>query len=174
MAKLDRRTIERACGAAATLQRTARVVLAWALMQLIVATAPAAAAGTEPPASDTATAINKQVTNPVSLTWSLKWENEILSLQRDDAANRGQYEMKFQPTMPLLLTPAWKLIVRPEFVLLNDKPFTRDGRSLRVTGTGDTTLDVVVAPVSDPWLLGVGSTFIFPTASNDETGQGNW
>jgi len=151
-----------------------QAVLASAPLPLIVAAAPAATAGAEPPASDTATVINKQATNPVSLTWSLKWENEILSLQRDDAANRGQYEMKLQPTMPLLLTPAWKLIVRPELVLLNDKPFTRDGRSRRVTGTGDTTLDVVVAPVSDPWLLAVGPTFIFPTASNDETGQGNW
>ena len=141
---------------------------------LLLAIGARAAVGQEAD-DETRTTINKQVTNPVSTTWSLKWQNEILSLDRHDGSNRAQYEMQFQPSLPVLLTPAWKLIVRPEFTLIDNKPFTdADGRSSRSTGVGDTILDLALSPVLGPWLLGVGPTFIFPTANREQTGQGTW
>jgi hypothetical protein len=47
----------------------------------------------------------------------------------------------------------------------------------RTTGFGDTVLMELFSPspkLVGNWLLGVGPTFIFPTASSDYTGQGKW
>jgi hypothetical protein len=75
----------------------------------------------------------------------------------------------------VVLTPDWKVITRPEFTLIKDTPYTNSaGFSQRTTGVGDTALDMVVAPNWPHWLLGVGPTFIFPTANLDQTGQGKW
>lgn len=119
------------------------------------------------------TEINKRVTNPISTTWSLKVENEILWLDGD--GERAQYQLKFQPALPVVLSRDWKIIPRPEFVLVNDKPYTNAaGGARRTTGVGDTTFDLVGAPLWQHWLLAFGPTFVFPTANLDQTGQGKW
>ena len=120
------------------------------------------------------TAVNKNVTNPVSTTWSLKLENDVSFLDIEGHGNHAQETLKFQPTMPILLTPHLKLIPRPQFTLLDSKPYTSQGDLNRATGVGDTILDVVLSPVCAHWLLGLGSTFVFPTANLDQTGQGKW
>jgi hypothetical protein len=138
-----------------------------------VATA-VAASDVDDSAEQTRTEINKNVTDPVSLTWSLKIKNDISFLDIEGHGDQPQYSLKFQPTMPTLLTPDLKLIARPEFTLVDDKPYTKDGELLRTTGVGDTILDLVLSPVSDPWLIALGPTFVFPTANLDQTGQGKW
>jgi len=120
------------------------------------------------------TDINKNLTDPVSLTWSLKLENDVTFLDVEGQGTQVQDELKFQPTLPVLLTPALKLIGRPELFLLDSKPFAASDGLDRATGFGDMILDLVLSPVSDPWLLGLGPTFVFPTANLDETGQGKW
>jgi hypothetical protein len=115
------------------------------------------------------------VTNPVSTTWSLKLQNNITWIDVAGHGDRIQDELKFQPTLPVRLTPGLKLITRPEFTLLDSVPFTNSQGALqRTTGFGDTILDVVLSPMLGPWLVGLGPTFVFPTASLDETGQGKW
>jgi hypothetical protein len=125
-------------------------------------------------ATQSSTEVNKNVTDPVSTTWSLKLENEVSFLDIDGHGSPVEDELKFQPTLPVLLTPTLKVIARPEFKLLDSKPFTSHGNLERTTGVGDTTLDLVLSPVTPPWLLALGSTFVFPTANLDETGQGKW
>ena len=120
------------------------------------------------------TEVNRNVTDPVSLTWSLKLENDVNFLDIDGHGNPVQDVIKLQPTMPMLLTPALKIIARPQFTLLDSKPYTSDGDLERATGVGDTVLDLVLSPVSAHWLLALGSTFILPTASTEQTGQGKW
>ncbi len=116
------------------------------LCGLLLAASVARAA--EPPARPSTTEINKQVSNPVSTTWSLKFENEILWLDSEGDGERAQYQVKFQPTLPVVLTRQWKLITRPEFVLVDDKPYTNSqGAGRRTTGVGDTTLDLALAPM---------------------------
>src|SRR5262245_506998 len=121
---------------------------------------------------ETSTRINRKVTNPVSLTWSLKLLNTV---DFDDVGSHGvhpDYTLQFQPTMSLLLSPFLKLITRPEFTLVDDTAYTNGAGELRrTTGVGDTILDVVLSPKLGPWLLGLGSTFVFPTANLDQTGQ---
>ena len=135
----------------------------------------ACVAGAAEPGRPSTTEINKQLSNPVTTTWSLKFENEIFWLDSDGDGARAQDQLKFEPTLPVVVTPQWKLITRPEFVLVDDKPYTgAAGDAQRTTGVGDTTLDLAVAPMWEHWLLGLGPTFVFPTANLDQTGQGKW
>jgi hypothetical protein len=114
----------------------------------------------------TATEINKNITDPVSLTWSLKFENDISFLDIDGHGSPVQDTFTFQPTLPILLTPYLKLITRPQFTLVDSVPFTNFHGDLdRTTGVGDTTLDLGLSPVIDPWIVALGPTFIFPTAA---------
>src|SRR5262245_16102941 len=115
------------------------------LSSAIAAAPPVSQAADESAPRQSSTEINKQVTNPVTTTWSLKIKNEVQFLDRVGQSDRGAYTLKFQPTLPLILTPQWKLITRPEFTLVNDKPYTNAaGASRRTTGVGDTILDMVL------------------------------
>lgn len=126
-------------------------------------------------AHDAATEISKNVADPVSTTWSLKVKNNLLFLDVAGHADPVQYQLQFQPTLPVLLTPDLKLITRPEFTLVDDKPYTNgQGELRRTTGVGDTILDLVLSPIAGHWLLALGPTFVFPTANLDQTGQGKW
>ncbi len=139
----------------------------------------AAESGEEPAtlariATQSSIEVNKNVTDPVSTTWSLKLENDVSFLDIDGHGSPVEDELKFQPTLPVLLTPTLKIIARPQFTLLDSKPFTSHGDLERTTGVGDTTFDLVLSPNVRPWLFALGSTFMFPTANLDETGQGKW
>jgi hypothetical protein len=127
------------------------------------------------PAEDRSeTRVNIEVTDPVSLTWSLKLQNNINLLDIQGHGTQVQDTFVFQPTMPMWLSRQLKLIARPKFTLLNDLPYTSQGELQRVTAVGDTVLDLAFAPRSNPWLFGAGPTFVLPTASSDQTGQGKW
>lgn len=135
----------------------------------------AAAEGSATPVPQSSTSINKNVTDPVSVTWSLKIKNKVTFVDVGSHGDHPQYMLQFQPTLPVWLTTDWKLITRPEFTLIEDTPFSNDaGGVSRTTAVGDTVLDVVIAPQLGPWLLGIGPTFTFPTANVDQTGKGKW
>lgn len=156
------------------------VAVLWLLLLIPPAVSRAVAADDAEaarPASprDSATEINRKVTDPVSTTWSLKILNNVKF--RDVGANGDhvQYTLQFQPTMPLLLTRYLKLITRPEFTLVDDTPYANpQGALSRTTGVGDTILDEVLSPKLGPWLFALGPTFVFPTANLEKTGQGKW
>lgn len=142
---------------------------------LLLAAMVLASADDHPAERPSRTEVNRRVTNPISTTWSLKIENEVLWLDGGTAGDRAQYQLKFQPSLPVVLSPDWKVIPRPEFVLVDDRPYANAaGEPRRTTGVGDTTLDLVAAPIWSHWLLALGPTFIFPTANLDQTGQGKW
>jgi hypothetical protein len=126
------------------------------------------------PQRDSSTEINQKVTDPISSTWSLKVKNTVTFEDVASGGDHPDYQLQFQPTMPLRVTSDWKLIVRPQFTLVEDTPFASHGDVHRTTGVGDTVLDAVVSPKARPWLLALGSTMIFPTANLDQTGKGKW
>jgi hypothetical protein len=141
-----------------------------------VTTAPS---GGEPEAS--LTEINKKLTNPVSDLWSIAFQQNNYML--DMGAGQPDHwnsNLNFQPVLPVALTSNWNLITRPVITLFNSVPHPDPHNPAdieRTTGFGDTVLMELVSAspkLVGNWLLGLGPTFIFPTASSDYTGQGKW
>src|SRR5437868_8347819 len=123
---------------------------------------------TEPSASE----LNRQLTNPVSSIWSIANQFNNFEL------NNGQWNnnWNFQPVLPVSLTKDWNLITRPVMPFYNIVPHeTSPGEFARDAGLGDLALVELLSPAhSGNWLLGMGPTAIFPTATSGFTGQGKW
>ena len=124
------------------------------------------------------TEINKKLTNPVSDLWSIAFQqnNYILDMG-PGKIDRWNSNLNFQPVLPVALTNEWNLITRPVMTVFNSVPHPcpqNPSEINRTTAFGDTVLMELVSPspkLVGNWLLGVGPTFIFPTASSDYTGQ---
>ena len=82
--------------------------------------------------------------------------------------------------MPIALHKNWNLITRPVMTLFSTTPYpdlNSPGAVQHTTAFGDLVLMELVSPSPNlvgNWLLGIGPTFIFPTAASDYTGQGKW
>lgn len=124
-----------------------------------------------PEASD-ANKLAQALANPVSNLWSLQFQFNNVNLTND----RWIYNLNFQPVMPVSLTHDVNLITRPVVQVYNSAPYTDSlGKDQRTTNFGDWTQLEILSPAhSGHWLLGLGPTFIFPTAGSVYTGQGKW
>jgi len=141
--------------------------------------ATAAPSGGEPQAS--LDEVNKKLSNPVSDFWSISFQQNNYVLDMGTGrSERWNSNLNFQPVMPVALTSDWNLITRPVITLFNSVPHPdphNPPNMERTTGFGDTVLMEMFSPspkLAGNWLLGLGPTFIFPTASSDWTGQGKW
>lgn len=116
--------------------------------------------------------LNQQVSNPVSTIWSLQSQINNYKL----ANGQWNNNWNFQPSLPVSLTNDWNLITRPVIPIYNTVPHRNaSGQFVQTTGLGDTILLTELSPArSGNWLLGVGPTFILPTATSPFTGQGKW
>ena len=135
--------------------------------------APASATGKAPEGNEqSASELNKQLSNPVTSLWSLAFQFNNYRLENGE----WNYNLQFQPVLPVGLTKDLNLITRPVIPLYNSVPHeTAPGEFERTTGFGDMILLELLSPAnSGKWILGVGPTFIFPTASSTFTGQGKW
>lgn len=120
--------------------------------------------------------INKGLSNPISDVSSLTFQNNVYLLHLDSFhTNRWQESLNFQPVIPIKLTSRLNLINRAVFNLVNSMPeVSGSGNLKRTTGFGDTIFASLLS-LNDPHILvGVGPTFVFPTASTDATGQSKW
>jgi hypothetical protein len=121
---------------------------------------------------ESASELNRKLTNPVSSIWSISNQFNNFEL------NNGQWNnnWNFQPVMPVGLTKDWNLITRPVMPFYNIVPHeTSPGEFARDAGLGDLTLLELLSPAnSGNWVLGAGPTAIFPTATSHFTGQGKW
>jgi hypothetical protein len=121
---------------------------------------------------ESASELNRQLTNPVSSIWSISNQFNNFEL------NNGQWnnDWNFQPVLPLSLTKDWNLITRPVMPFYNIVPHeTSPGEFARDAGLGDLALLELLSPAhSGNWVLGAGPTAIFPTATSGFTGQGKW
>jgi len=144
-------------------------------------TPQAPAAPTSAPAESGAslTDLNKQLVNPVSTLWSLTFQQNNYGVSLPGGQVGHQDNLLFQPVLPVSLTNNWNLINRPVLPLFNSVPTVdAQGNLGRATGFGDMSLVELLSPgtnlVGSDWLLGLGPTFIFPTATNGKVGQGKW
>ena len=151
-----------------------RLGVAAVLAGLLLAAAAAVAQEPDeehPEASD-ANKLARMLANPVSNLWSLQFQFNNVNLTND----RWNYNLNFQPVMPVSLTHDVNLITRPVVQAYNSAPYTDSlGNEQRTTNFGDWTQLEILSPAhSGHWLLGLGPTFIFPTAGSVYTGQGKW
>ena len=121
---------------------------------------------------ESASELNRKLTNPVSSIWSIQFQFNNFEL------NNGQWNnnCNFQPVMPVSLTKDWNLITRPVMPIYNIVPHeTHPNEFARDAGLGDLALVELLSPAnSGNWVLGAGPTAIFPTATSEFTGQGKW
>ena len=129
--------------------------------------------------------MNKKLTNPVSDIWSISFQQNNYVVDPEpgipNKEERWNSNLNFQPVLPIALTKNWNLITRPVVTLFNSTPYPSvsvNGVDIeRTTTFGDTVLMEMLSPapsIAGKWLLGLGPTFIFPTASSDYTGQGKY
>jgi len=133
--------------------------------------APAGATTTEPDGpEESASELNRKLTNPVSTLWSITNQFNNFKLEN----GRWNNNWNFQPVLPVSLTRDVNLITRPVMPFYNIVPHeTAPGQFERTAGLGDMVLLELLSPAhAGPWLLGAGPTFIFPTATSKFTGQG--
>jgi hypothetical protein len=150
------------------------------LFALLVSVAFPAAAQTTPQeagededgAGASATELSRKLANPVSSTWSIA--NQFNNFKLENGS--WNYNWNFQPMLPVSLTEDWNLLTRPVVTVYNSVPVeTAPGEFRNTTAFGDTILMEHLSPArSGHWLLGIGPTFVFPTAASADTGQGKW
>ena len=130
----------------------------------------------EPPSANE---LAKEISNPVTSLWQLQIQSNNLRLETGNSyPTDGKWvnNLYFQPVMPVSLTKKLNLITRPVITIYNSVPYpTGPSSSARETTFGDMTFANVLSPAgTEPWIFGVGPTWIFPTAGSDLTGQGKW
>ena len=123
--------------------------------------------------------LNRRLENPLSNLWSLVLQ-ENLELVAGDlvAGTETSNVLFFQPFLPVPVGQDKLLAIRPVFPLVTvPDPDAAAGDSGRghTTGFGDMQLFTAVGPDrTDGLVWGVGATFIFPTASSDALGRGQY
>ncbi len=129
-----------------------------------------------------ATELNKQLSNPVSSLWSIAFQQNNYLIDPGPGEDlRWNSNLNFQPVMPVAINDDWNLITRPVITAFNSVPHPRENVSpidwTRSSTFGDSVLLELFSPspkVAGNWLLGLGPTFIFPTANSKWTGQGKY
>ena len=149
-----------------------RVGLALAALLVLSTGAAAEEPDEDHPEQADANKLAQALANPVSNLWSLQFQFNNFELTND----RWNNNLNFQPVMPVSLTKDINLITRPVIQVYNSVPYTdSNGDEQRTTNFGDWTQLEIFSPAhSGHWLLGLGPTFIFPTAGSVYTGQGKW
>jgi len=125
--------------------------------------------------------IGKQLNNPVSSIWNITTQSNMYFEKGNlSSAYRGQFVFNFQPVLPIPLTKDWNLIPRPVIPFLSN-PYIRGVDTVnhtldwsRTAGMGDMAFVTFLSPNLPRWILGVGPSFIFPTASTYNLGQGKF
>jgi len=125
--------------------------------------------------------LGKELNNPISSVWNITTQSNMYFYKGDlSPAYRGQFVFNLQPVLPIPLTEKWNLIPRPVFPIVTS-PYVSgidfSNKSLewsRAGGLGDIGLVTVLSPNVPGAILGFGPTFIFPTATNYNLGQGKF
>jgi hypothetical protein len=125
--------------------------------------------------------IGAKLSDPTSNVWALFTEFDLSFSDGD--VNRGDPkiggDMVFQPILPIPLygegKDQWKILARPTVPLIFSSAVPKGLNSFdHETGLGDITLPLPLAPpprMSGHWILGLGPTFLLPTATKDAFGS---
>ena len=125
--------------------------------------------------------VSQELTNPVSNVWSMFTEFDLAFSGGDlkkGSSNVGG-RMIFQPVLPFPLygqgQDQWKLITRPTIPVLFSQPVPKGFDDFTdLGGLGDMQLPLLVSPPTGNLLLGMGPTWLLPTATHKEFGRQQW
>ena len=124
---------------------------------------------------------SKKLANPLSNVWALFTEFDLNS--SDGYLNPGHQQVGgrtiFQPILPIPLfggeEKEWKLITRPTIPFLSSQPIpTGPNKFDRKGGIGDIQVPLIISPPVKNWILGVGPTLLFPSATDKAFGRQQW
>jgi len=135
-------------------------------------TAAASGAAT---AEDQLTTLSRELDNPISTTtnFNIRTATYWLSIV-ENQTERVEQTIELEPLFPFQLTDFLWLMTRPKINLLDSKPFKNDGEIDRSIGVGDLQVPLLLVPSAEHWMFGTGPTFVFPTATSDQLGDGKW
>ena len=122
--------------------------------------------------------VGAKLSNPVSDVWAMFTEFDLSfsdgNFNRGDAKVGGA--MNFQPILPVPLAKDWKIIVRPSVPIQFNQP-QPDSPTQNYdyeAGLSDIILPLPISPTLDNWIVAVGPTFLFPTATSRDLGNQQW
>lgn len=89
-------------------------------------------------------------------------------------ADATRYTLNIQPVIPFDLNDDWNLITRTIIPVINAEAPVQGAES--AFGLGDTVQSSFFSPKETVggWILGAGPVFLFPTATDDILGFGQW
>jgi hypothetical protein len=127
-------------------------------------------------------AVGAKLSDPTSNVWALFTEFDLSFSDGD--VNSGDPkiggDMIFQPILPIPLfgegKDQWKMINRPTIPLIFSNPVPRKVPNgfHHIGGIGDMTWPMLLTPPAGNWMLGLGPTWLFPTATKDSLGREQW
>ena len=116
--------------------------------------------------------VGRQLSNPVGTVWNLSVQNN-LSLNNGDLSSKDRvsWVTNIQPVLPIPLTERWNLITRP-IISIVSAPIPKPSGFDRESGLGDSALLSLLSPADPRGIIwGVGPTFLFPTATDNDLGS---
>ena len=121
--------------------------------------------------------INRELDNPLAKYWSLVFQ-ENYSINQGAAVdgNITSNTFFFQPALPIPFGRNKVFTARPVFPIVTQPDFSADATGgTKVTGFGDIQMAAIFGPGNARgWIWGTGVTFVFPTATSDNLGQGKY
>lgn len=121
--------------------------------------------------------INRELDNPLAKYWSLVFqENYSINQGTSIDGSVSSNTFFFQPALPIPFGNNKVFTARPVFPIITQPDFSDDATgNKKVTGFGDIQMAAIFGPGNAKgWVWGVGGTFVFPTASNNNLGKGKY
>ncbi len=121
--------------------------------------------------------INRELDNPLAKYWSLVFQ-ENYSINQGNAVdgNVTSNTFFFQPALPIPFGKNKVFTARPVFPIVTQPDFSADNSGgKKITGFGDIQMAAIIGPGNAKgWVWGLGATFVFPTATGNNLGQGKY
>lgn len=120
--------------------------------------------------------ISRELDNPLAKRWSLVFQENLAVNTGSIIANPLMSNtFFFQPALPIPAGENLVFTARPVFPLVTAPVFYEDGSISHLTGFGDIQMVTLLGPGKASGVVwGGGATFVFPTATKNELGNGKY